>query len=67
LICPLVGGGGGDKMWGGPGDDLIDARDNLAFNDTIDGGIGTDTAWIDSPGEYSVLNCEYVIPYAPQP
>ena len=51
MICGLgggdtiTGGGGRDVLLGGTGNDVIHARDSQA--DRVDGGPGTDTAFID--------------------
>ena len=61
----LYGGGGNDTLWGGAGDDFLvggpghdllfgqDGDDTLSSDDgesdTLDGGAGTDTAFIDQP------------------
>ena len=41
----LLGNGGVDIFYGGDGNDQIDARDGV--RESIDGGAGTDVAWID--------------------
>ncbi|MDB5297886.1 MAG: Alkaline phosphatase [Phycisphaerales bacterium] len=45
----IDGAGGPDVLRGGAGDDVIYAKDNFFF-ETVDGGAGNDTAWIDDIG-----------------
>jgi Ca2+-binding RTX toxin-like protein len=53
----IDGLGGADTLRGGEGDDTIDARDGVA--DSIDCGVGNDTATID-PADLPVTGCETV-------
>jgi Ca2+-binding RTX toxin-like protein len=55
-----VGGTGDDFLYGGPGDDIIDARDGEGGNDFVSGGTGTDTCYFD-PDDF-VVGCEVLNP-----
>jgi Ca2+-binding RTX toxin-like protein len=50
----IRGGGGSDNLFGGEGDDLLDSRDDIEFNDELDGGKGRrDTCRSDPDREQS--------------
>ena len=52
--------GGHDILTGGPGNDVIDARDGADSADEIDCGDGDDTVLVDST-EDGVVDCETVV------
>ena len=63
----LVGGSAPDYFDGGAGDDAIRAADDSI--DTVACGPGTDTVYVeaDNPARDVLLDCEVVVPVAPEP
>jgi Ca2+-binding RTX toxin-like protein len=60
----LTAQGGVDALYGGAGDDTLNARDGGPT--TVDGGDGTDTAYIDAAGD-TTANVETIYPGTPTP
>jgi hypothetical protein len=53
----VVGGGSADNHFGDEGGDTLNSKDSVNGNDSLDGGIDTDTCVTDAT-EKSIMNCE---------
>jgi hypothetical protein len=53
----VVGGGSADNLFGDEGGDSLNSKDGVSGNDSLDGGIDTDTCVTDAT-EKSIVNCE---------